>query len=89
MAFEKTKLGNVDNTLVLHRIDHNALLPIVNDEGTMHPKCFFFYIPFTCSRSSCSWPCVLLSKGVADKNGVLLDIEVVGVLTTTESLKQC
>ena len=49
MAHEKTKLGNVDNTAVLRKIDHNALLPIVNDKGTMHPKCLFFYIPFTCS----------------------------------------
>lgn len=48
MAREKTKLGNVDNTTVLYRIDQNALLPIVNDEGTIHRKCFFFYIPFAC-----------------------------------------
>jgi hypothetical protein len=49
MAHEKTKLRDVNNTTVLRRIDYNALLPIVNDEGTMHPKCFFFYIPFACS----------------------------------------
>ena len=49
MANEETKLGDVDNTEVLCRNDHNALLPIVNDEGTMHPKCFFFYIPLACS----------------------------------------
>ena len=49
MAHEKIKLGDVDNIAVLRRINHNALLPIVNDEGTMHPKCFFIYIPFACS----------------------------------------
>jgi hypothetical protein len=49
MAHEKTKLSDVDNIAVLCRIDYNALLPIVNDEGTMHPKCFFLYIAFACS----------------------------------------
>jgi hypothetical protein len=49
VAHEITKLGDVDNIVVLRRIDQNALLPIVNDEGTMHPKCFFFYIPIACS----------------------------------------
>ena len=44
VAHEKTNLGDVDNAAVLRRIDQNALLPIVTDEGTMHPKCFFFYM---------------------------------------------
>lgn len=49
MAHENTKLGDVDNRVVLRSIDQNALLPVVNDEGTMHPECFKFYMSLSCS----------------------------------------